>query len=97
MDRSSTDNADFIGDEYIELYYAYQFTDVDILTDVLRQNGVLCEKRSLAPAQMPFNIGKHSQTRISVRRDQLDRAIEIIRQARKDGVIGDDGGFMFED
>lgn len=96
MDGQTTDNTDFIADEYVELYYAYRFTDIDILIDTLRQNGVLCEKRGLAPAQFPFTVGKHSQTRISVRRDQVDRAIEIIRQALEDGAITDEGGFMFE-
>ncbi len=91
-----TDQTDFIGDEYVEIYYAYRFTDVDILINVLRQNGVLCEKRGLAPSQFPFTVGKHSQTRISVRRDQLERAVEIIRQALEDGAISEDGGFMFE-
>ncbi len=96
MDEQTPDNKDFIADEYVEVYYAYQFTDIDILIDALRQNGILCEKRGLAPAQFPFTVGKHSQTRISVRRDQVDEAVEIIRQALADGAITDEGAFMFE-
>ncbi|MBA2662270.1 MAG: hypothetical protein H0U74_08240 [Bradymonadaceae bacterium] len=97
MTEPTHTKTDFIDDEYVEVYYTYRFTDTDITVDTLREANIACNVRKLAPSQFPINVGKHGQTRIAVHRDQLDEAIAIIRQAREDGAISDDGGFVFEE
>jgi hypothetical protein len=87
-------NVESFGDEFVELFAVYKFTDADIAHDVLAEAGIATQARNLAPAQFPISVGKHGQVRIAVERHNLEQARALLVQALEDGAISDESHFL---
>jgi hypothetical protein len=76
-----------------EIYMSYDMIEADRIKGLLEMHGISCVIRDMTITPYPINIGFFSEKRIAVEEDQVDKALSLIRDARKDGYISSDGKF----
>ncbi len=77
-----------------EIYATYHEIEADRIHALLEDEGIACYVRSLRRAAFPTQAGSEAPTRVAVPQDQVEKALELIRQARTDSVLSDDGTFL---
>lgn len=90
----SDSTADF---NFIDLYVTGNFTEIDILSEVLTGEHIAFIIRDMSTPQFPIAVGKHGEIRIAVEETKLEEAAALIKLAISDEAIPGDGNFMGEE
>jgi hypothetical protein len=80
--------------DLVDIYFTYNFAEAEIIKDILVDNEIDCFIRSLEPPQFPVNTGKHGQFRVHVRRNKIDEAKDLLREAIEAEALTDEGEFI---
>ena len=65
--------------------------EAERIAGLLEQSSIACYVRSMRSGSFPTNLGSDSTNRIAVPLYQTKRALELIKQARVDGIVSSDG------
>jgi hypothetical protein len=77
-----------------EVYVTTSGIEAERLHGLLEAESIACYIRHLGSGAFPTSIGAESGCRIAVPRYQLERAIELIKRARTDGIVSSDGNLL---
>lgn len=80
----------------VEIYKLSDGIEISLVTDLLLDNEIECQVRDMHIAPYPVSVGAASEVRIVVLEDDAKRAREIIKQAREDNYISENGEFIDE-
>jgi hypothetical protein len=80
--------------DVVDFYASTNPTEVDMLVDILRDNGIVCFTREMEPPGLPVSVGHEGQIRILVQDNKLDFAREILEEAIAEASVPDDGTFL---
>jgi hypothetical protein len=76
-----------------EIYLSYNMIEADLIKGLLESNGISCVIRDMTITPYPMNIGLFAEKRIAVEEDWVDKAVKLIKDARRDGYLSSDGKF----
>ncbi|MBN2360098.1 MAG: DUF2007 domain-containing protein [Deltaproteobacteria bacterium] len=77
-----------------EVYATVSSVEAERIRGLLEAESIACYVRVLRSRAFPTAIGADSTSRIAVPRYQIERAVELIKQARADGVVSSDGNLL---
>jgi len=77
-----------------EVYVTVDAIEAERIRGLLEAESIACYVRALRSGAFPTAIGAESGCRVAVPRYQLERAIELIKRARADGIVSSDGNLL---
>ncbi len=80
--------------DVVDFYASTNPTEVNMLVDILRDNGVVCFTREMEPPGLPVSVGHEGQIRILVQDNRLELARSLLEEAIAEGPVPDDGTFL---
>jgi hypothetical protein len=93
-DAKSNPSESFDDFDFVDLYATSNFTEIDILSEVLADNHIAFIVRDMSTPQFPIAVGKHSEMRLAVEETKIGEATELINLAIRDEAIAGEGSFM---
>ena len=64
-----------------------------MVKNMLKEHGIPCMSRDMRMSPYPLTVGKFSEIRLAVDDRYIRKALKIIRQARADGYMSEEGQF----
>ncbi len=76
-----------------EVYLSYDAMEADLIKGLLEDNDIPCFIRDMTITPYPMSIGRFAEKRVSVDKDDVEKAVQLIRDAISDGYISSEGKF----
>jgi hypothetical protein len=81
-------------EDFIEIYMVSNRMEVEVIQSVFEENGVEYLVRDLRSFPVLPDFGRRARLRIAVPVDAEARARELLREARSDGALTEQGRFL---